>query len=411
MAIVKRGQNIYLIRVYMGRDPLTKKRIEINETVHGTLSDARDRETIMKANKISGSLMKSSRMTLNSLLDSYFFSSPHILGEGTLNKYKTYCEYYVRQHLGDYQIDKITSNDIQSLFNLLLDEKKEDDNSNGNGSGGFGLSPSTVKIVRNGLKSAFKYAVDEKLILENPVSKTKLPPVNESSADSLTFEEAKAFVSVKSEFWYGDAFVFQLHTGLRPQELMALIWDDIDFETDTVRIERACKWVKGALTRIGITKTKRSNRTIDLAPEHLELLRRHLEKQQKHIEERKELGQHYGDEKIKEWIKKERPNREHLYTATNLIFPQKDGSVPAIITARNYFKAMLLQAGITRPKLRWYDLRHTHATFLITMGMPYHEIAERMGHKVQTLLTTYAHFIASRRRTASTLFVQQVPTF
>ena len=72
---------------------------------------------------------------------------------------------------------------------------------------------------------------------------------------------------------------------------------------------------------------------------------------------------------------------------------------------------MLERAGIKsgRTNYRWYDLRHTHATFLLTLGIPDREIAERMGHSVFTLSSTYSHFIKSRRSVAATLFVELIP--
>jgi len=276
---------------------------------------------------------------------------------------------------------------------------------------GRGLAPGTVKIIRNVLKGAFSYAVDEKLIADNPVSRTKLPPIRESKANSLTIEEAKAFVSVKDEFWYGNAFVFQLHTGLRPQELMALIWEDIDFDQGTVRIERACKWIHGACTGFGPTKTKRSNRIIELAPAHLELLRFHFERQQKAIKEREAKGLSYGEQKIKEWVMRERPKQAHLYASAKLIFPKSTGSAPTITNPRKEFKDMVQRAGIAgeHSTIRWYDLRHTHASILLTKNEPHHEIAERMGHSVNMLLNTYAHVLKSRRGAGSTLIAELIP--
>src|SRR5438270_8820510 len=99
---------------------------------------------------------------------------------------------------------------------------------------GRGLSIGTVHLIRRKLQAAFNVAVNEKLLTENPVSRVKLPATGKSSANPLTLEEALAFISEKDRYWYGDAFVFQLHTGLRLQELMALIWEVIDFIEGTV---------------------------------------------------------------------------------------------------------------------------------------------------------------------------------
>lgn len=256
--------------------------------------------------------------------------------------------------------------------------------------------------------SAFHYAVDERWLTENPVSKTKLPTIEQSIASAMSVEEANAFVSMKEKVWYGYAFAFQVHTGLRPQELLALIWEDIDFEQGTVRIERACQWVGGHFIGFGPPKTKRSKRTIKLAPEYLELLRVHYEKQLIVMEKHKREGKSYGEPKLNEWIIKKRPKQSHLYANARLIFPSRRGCVAMEAGPRTSFKIMLRHSGIT-VNYRWYDLRHTHATVLLTHGEPPHEVAARMGHTVAMLHNIYAHFLPTRLDAAPTLLAKLIP--
>lgn len=276
---------------------------------------------------------------------------------------------------------------------------------------GLGLGVNTVRTIRKGMSAAFNFAVDQDLILKNPVKKTVIPPPPLPDINPLTIEEAWAFVSVKDLFWYGDAFAFQLQTGLRPEELMALIEDDIDFNKEELRIERACKWVQGGFTGFGELKTRRSYRVIKLAHEHLEFLKTHLENQKQHIGERTNAGLAYGEPKLLEWIRKERPKQRHKYTRTNLIFPSQTGKVPRSAVIRKSFKCMLRRAGFTgsRLEVRMYDLRHTHATILLTLGFPDHEVALRMGHTPDELNNTYAHEYKGVQRRASSMFLSLIP--
>lgn len=413
MAIIPRGENCFLVRVYIGRDPVTKERIEVNRTVHGPLTLAKKVEAQLKGQKESGHLLKTPRMALNTLLDLYLDSTRHSRSETTRDKDTMYFNYYVRPYIGHISLEKIDKTTIQRLFNFLLDKKKDDvpTGNGGQGGGGKGLSPVSVKNIRKVLSAAFNYAITERLITGNPAHKTKLPPVTGSSANSMTIEEAQAFVSVKDDFWYGDAFVFQLHTGLRPQELLALIWEDIDFERGTLRIERACKWIRGIFKGFGPPKCKRSERVIGLAPEHLELLRLHFEKQQEAVRACATEGQCYGEPEIKAWVLRARTQQAHLYASAGLIFAKPDGKVPNYTAPQTQFKSMLERAGIQsgRTNYRWYDLRHTHATFLLTLGLPDREVAERLGHSVPTLLSTYSHFIKSRLGVAAILFASLIP--
>lgn len=277
---------------------------------------------------------------------------------------------------------------------------------------GLGLGVNTVHKVRAGLGAAFNFAVDEKLLLENPVKKTVIPPLPLSSVNPLTVEEAWAFVSVKDMFWYGDAFTFDLQMGLRPEELMALIWDDVDFDLGEIRIERACKWIGSVFTGFGPVKTRRSERVIELSTEHVEFLKARQEKQNHHIKTVTHAGMSYGEPKVFEWIQRARSRQQHQYKHTNLIFPTRRGNVPNFNGVRRSFKGMLRHAGLTRTRIdvRLYDLRHTHATILLTLGFPDHEVAKRLGHTVDMLNNTYAHEYKGRQRTASSLFVKLIPT-
>lgn len=276
---------------------------------------------------------------------------------------------------------------------------------------GLGLAVNTVRAIRQGLSAAFNFAVEEKLLPENPVKNTVVPPPPRSTANPLTVEEAWALVSVKDLFWYGAAFIFCLQTGLRPSELMALIWDDVDFDNGLLRVERACKWVWGKYHEFGTPKTPRSERIIELSSEHVEFLKAHLEKQNQHIKKMTQAGKSYGEPKVSEWISKARPKLQHQYVHTNLIFPSQVGNVPHLSGVRNSFKSMLRRAGLTgsRLELQLYDLRHTHATILLTLGYPAHEVAERLGHTVEMLNNTYAHVYKGRQRMASSMFVKLIP--
>lgn len=399
MSIRQRGKNTYLIRVYVGRDPITKKRIEINVTEHGTRANAKKVEAQLKGQKEFGHLIKTSRMILNELFDSYLDSVRHVLAEVTRNNYRQQFFYYIRPYIGHLPLKQINTSVIQNMFNVLLDKRE-----------GRGISPGTATNVKIILSAVFHYAVDEKMIAENPVSKTRLPRVRGRRASSLTVEEAKAFISVRDDCPYGDAFVFQLHTGVRPQELMALIWEDVDFARGVVRIERACKWVRNGFTGFGPPKSENGYRTIDLSPDVLELLRDHFKKQQKIVEEHISRGLSYGEPKIKEWAMKERSGQAHLYSLARLIFPKSDGGVPSSTLPREAFKYMLQRAGIThgQSNYRWNDLRHTCATFLLDEGEKFKRVAERMGH-TPTVLINYMHRLENEKHSASTALARLIP--
>lgn len=247
MAIKQRGEKTYLIRVYLRRDPLTHKRLEINETYHGTFSGAQKREVILIGRRHSGQIVKSSKMTVNQLISLFLDSTRYYHSYITRFNYKQKFQMYVSPYIGTSKIRKLKTSDFQKLFNFLLDPKEEK-NKKGKKhkeqtSYERGLSIARVRAIKQLIHTTLNFAVNEKLLSENPVSYVKLPVNTNSAVSVLTLEEILAFIAIKELYRYGNAFVFQLHTGLRNQELLGLIWDDIDFERGTVRVERACKWI------------------------------------------------------------------------------------------------------------------------------------------------------------------------
>jgi integrase len=59
---------------------------------------------------------------------------------------------------------------------------------------------------------------------------------------------------------------------------------------------------------------------------------------------------------------------------------------------RNSFQPILVRAGL--PKLRFHDLRHTHATAPLSKGHPINAVSQRLGHSdVGITLRVYAHVL------------------
>src|SRR5258708_6668386 len=78
---------------------------------------------------------------------------------------------------------------------------------------------------------------------------------------SITREEAHRFAAAALEVRNGVGLVLAMTPGLRPGELTALTWDDLDDATSALHVPRAWKDV-GAHRRLGDPKTRRSIRAV-----------------------------------------------------------------------------------------------------------------------------------------------------
>lgn len=128
MSIRQRGKNTYLVRVFIGRDPITKKRIDINRTVRGTFAEAKKVEAQLKGQKAAGQLSRTSQMTLNKLLDRYLDSVRHVQSEVTQAGLRRYLNLYVRPFLGEIPINQINTGIVQEFLNFLMDKKNGGEN-------------------------------------------------------------------------------------------------------------------------------------------------------------------------------------------------------------------------------------------------------------------------------------------
>jgi integrase len=76
--------------------------------------------------------------------------------------------------------------------------------------------------------------------------------------------------------------------------------------------------------------------------------------------------------------------------------------ISATNLSKRNFKERLAAAGLG--DMRFQDLRHSHATLLLTLGVNPKVIQERLGHEgVKTTLDFYAHVLPSSQQSAATL--------
>jgi hypothetical protein len=77
-------------------------------------------------------------------------------------------------------------------------------------------------------------------------------------------------------------------------------------------------------------------------------------------------------------------------------------AISATNLSRRAFKERLAAAGLGN--IRFQDLRHSHATLLLTLGVNPKVIQERLGHEgVKTTLDFYAHVLPSSQQSAAVL--------
>lgn len=285
----------------------------------------------------------------------------------TRTKYKTHLE----MHLDalEMPVDVITTDDIARWVAWMQNEAPV------RGAKKTGYSPKTIKNAHGFLSSVLSHAVKRGLRADNPAAGTRLPKLapGDERDKFLTAEEFGVLLQhVAPEFQPYALFLF--NTGLRAGEFLALTPEDFTV-ADGVTYVSVTKAMKrdatGPGTHVGEPKTPRARRRIDVD-----------EATMAHVWPLVRSAGHGNP------VFKVHPVQETTVLGRRMW-------TPAVNRAR--------KAGFSkRPGL--HSLRHSHASHLLALGMPMHEVSRRLGHEsTATTDKIYAHMVPARQNAASRL--------
>jgi integrase len=259
----------------------------------------------------------------------------------------------IKPVLGKHQLNKITPAQCQEFINRLQDE---------------GLSERYIEYIYTVLYGALQKAIEWDLIIRNPLAKVDIPRARRRKYTTWSKEELQRFLSFAKleNIIYYTAFLTAAYTGMRRGELLGLKWEDIDFEKSTISIERNLIYDDEGF-QFGDLKTESSQREIAIDDFLLKELKRYKAKQS---EIKLIVGSQYQD--------------------NNLVFARENGNPIYPRTLTTIFNRVQKAANVT--KIRFHDLRHTHATLLLEAGVSLKEVQVRLGHSsIKTTGDIYAH--------------------
>ena len=87
----------------------------------------------------------------------------------------------------------------------------------------------------------------------------------------------------------------------------------------------------------------------------------------------------------------------------DLVFTSEAGTLMDDSVLRRAFRKLLKAAVL--PRIRFHDLRHTHATLMLKAGVHPKIVSERLGHAdIQITLDTYSHVLPDMQAQAAVAF-------
>jgi integrase len=357
--IRRRSEDSFELRYSLGSDPVTGKWKVRTTTVKGSRKDAQvELQRILKSLN-DGAYIEPTKITVRDFLKDWLETVRAQISIKTHERYDQAVNLYLIPAFGNCLLTKLTPSVIQQAYNVWETSGRRDRKAGG-------LSPQTRLHIHRIFKSALKHAFQFQLIVRNPADAIKPPRVAKGTLTTLTVEQSAILLdAVRGKTIYMPVLL-ALTTGMRRGEILALRWKNVDFEKKTVRVVESIEQSKKGI-RFKAPKTERTRAII--LPD-------------------------YAVEELKAWKDKQAEEFLELKLQQNedsLVCSRFDSTPvwPTSVT-HEFIKAIKKLPNL--PRVRFHDLRHSHATQLLAAGIHPKIAQERLGHStITTTLDLYSH--------------------
>lgn len=356
----KRGSK-WAVVVYLGYDEKGKKRYKW----HGGFKTKKEAEAHLAkliAEIEDGTYIEPSKDTVATYLNHWLNVKKDSLRHGTYRKYEWLIRCHIIPNIGQIELARLRPQHLETFYARLRGQ----------------LSKRSILHIHLLLHGAFERAVKQGIMPRNIADSVEAPRADVYRPTIWTPEEVTRFLAESRELEpsYWIAFVLAIYTGMRQAEILGLKWSDIDWEKAYLRVERTLKYIRGEPV-FQEPKTERSRRSIALSTATLEALHWHREQQNK---VRSTVGDAYEDQ--------------------DMVLANTFGKPMSQDTLTSVWRRLLRKIDVRR--IRFHDLRHTHASLLLQQGVHAKIVSERLGHStITTTLDTYTHVVPVLQKEAA----------
>lgn len=367
---VKNGQKFYKFPTYLGVNPLTGKQIRSTSSNHKTRREAELALARIKLAVANGTYHQKRAETYQEVYNLWIKQYENTVEESTYVKTISIFKNHILPAMGTYRIDKIHVDICQKHVDEWASKLKK------------------FRIVKSYAARVLDFAIKRGYIQTNPfthvdiptnISKKYIESVKDKVKNFYTREQLIEFLlCLKRENNYKVFALFFLlaFTGMRKGEVLALTWNDLDFSTNEICINKALS--KGKENKLYI-KTPKSglSRTIEMDDKAVAVL--------------------------KEWKRKQQQDYLKLgfntYNPKQLVFSNEKNEFVQPTMLRKWI--INIQKKYKLANITTHGLRHTHCSLLLEVSANMTEVKDRLGHTdINTTMNIYAHATKKAKKEA-----------
>jgi integrase len=314
----------------------------------------------------SGGYVEPDKTTVGEFLERWL---EQIKTQVSPRSFERYAEIVRKNHipaLGALKLTKLQPAHIASAYTKAL--------TNGRRDGKGGLSPRTVQHMHRILKQALRQACAWRVIAHNPADLVKPPRVERRQMETYDLSQTAALIEKLRPTRLFIPAILGVLCGLRRGEIVALRWRHVDFSSKNVAVVESAEQTKDCI-RYKETKSGKG-RNVRLSDTVLQELKGWRVRQ---AQELLQLGV--------------RPDGE-TFVVTNA-----EGNPVQPRSLTHEWVRLVSNSGLKR--IRFHDLRHSHATHLLASEVHPKIASERLGHsKVGITLDLYSHVMPGMQEDA-----------
>jgi integrase len=349
------------------RDPETGKRKRRWHSLKGTKREAQVECSKLIAAISGGSYVDPSRQTVAQFLDRWLAYKASQLSPRSYERYGEIVRENIAPALGAVRLTVLRSTQIAEAYSSALASGRRD--------GKGGLSPATVVYMHRVLKQSLAQAVLWHDLARNPTEGIKPPRVERRQMKVYDADATATLIEIARGTSLFIAILLAVTTGMRRGEIAALRWRHIDLARAQISVVENAEQTKHAV-RYKPPKTDKGRRPVALSATVVDELRAHRVSQ---AQELLKLGIRLSDD--------------------TFVIAQADSSPYQPRSLTHAFKLFLAEHKL--PRIRLHDLRHTHATAMLSACVHPKIVQERLGHStIAITLDLYSHVLEGMQENA-----------